>query len=71
MTKKDYQMLAKVIGVTREEALARSWPFVPTSRSTPIVENVVGSLLVHLCNALRQENSRFDEDRFYAAVYKK
>ncbi len=66
MTKKDYELLARVIGATREESLKYA-----DMAPSVAVEGVISKLLVRLCTALKQENSRFDEDRFYEAVYRK
>ena len=55
MTKKDYKLLAEVLN----------------SESSPVNDGVIvlETLMVKLCNVLKKDNPRFDEDRFYEAVY--
>lgn len=66
MSKKDYQMLANIINSARTETLTA----YPGVKEELVVKLYTDKLLVRLCNALKADNSRFDEDRFYEAVYK-
>lgn len=74
MTKKDYKMLAEILGETVREVLKettyQSKPELALSYASG-VRNTMEKVMVRLCNALKQDNARFDEDKFYEAVYKK
>lgn len=62
MTKKHYKALAAELCHARKRMHEEGMP-------AELVEKVLDILLPVLCNALRDENPRFDPDRFYSAVY--
>jgi hypothetical protein len=56
MTKKHYEALVRVI---KESTLDQDRNLLDK-----------GMVLTRLCNMLKADNSKFDEDKFYEAVYK-
>lgn len=66
MTSKDYKLLVKVIRQTRYDSNGNA-----SVQFNLVADKVISRLLVNLCNALKVDNKRFDEDVFYDAVYGK
>ena len=71
MTKKDYQLLARAIGAAFVDAEQAAKEDLLKDAATIHVRMTIEKLLVRVCNALKGDNSRFDEDKFYEAVYGK
>ena len=59
MSKRDYEMLARIMRVNRQFHSA-------DRNASEVIDNIVGDLAV----ALASDNPRFDEERFIAACEK-
>jgi hypothetical protein len=66
MTRKDYEMIAKVISQTKE-FYEKDIPYNYMVSQVQLSGSISSRLVDHLSNLLKEDNSRFDSERFREA----